>query len=199
MKKKINLFQKKIFYLIIILIMSQVVCAKFKATTTAASLKPPAAISWSDWQIDSDGKSRINLSPVTLKGGNELQLKYQLKGDSNSYVIIRKTFVEKPLENVPLTFLIKANAPSDFEIKFIDSDGSTLLKKIPLAGMYKDWTQIVIYQNNLEYVWGGDDKFSGLSKLEFAISGKGSGTVWLDQIGFGEPSNFHWIIILGAP
>ena len=146
-------------------------------------------VNWDDpaqWEIDGDGKSTVELSSVAAKSGNGLQAKYALRADQYGYVILRKSFPRKPSQDMPLTFLIKAEAPSDLEIKFIDADGSTFFKKVPLSGHYKDWTQMVVYANNLEYGWGGDDKFDGLSKLEFAISGKGSGTVWLDEVGFGE-------------
>ncbi len=178
-------------------------CAEYQKKETAPP-KPPyqpkeevkveapfqslVKVNWDDpaqWEIGGDGKSMVEITQVPAKAGNGLQVKYELKGDPHGYVIIRKRFTEIPSEDIPITFLIKAEAPSDLEIKFVDADGSTFFKKVPLRG-YKEWTQVIVYKNNLEYGWGGDDKFSGLSQLELAISGQGRGTVLLDEVGFGE-------------
>lgn len=146
------------------------------------------SVNWDEpaqWEIGSDGKSMIEVSQVPAKAGNGLQVKYELKGEPHGYVIIKKRFTEIPSEDIPITFLIKAEAPSDLEIKFVDADDSVFFKKVSLRE-YRDWTQIIVYKNNLEYGWGGNDKFSGLSQLELAISGQGRGTVLLDEVGFGE-------------
>ena len=141
----------------------------------------------SQWETAGDGKSIIELTSIPAKIGDGLQIKYELKGDPHGFVIVRKKFTEKPSQDIPITFLIKAHSPSDLEIKFIDVDGSIFFRKISLAGYYKDWTQIVVYLNNLEYGWGGDGKFNGLSEFELVVSGRGSGTVWFDEVGFGSP------------
>ena len=150
--------------------------------------QPLVKTSWDDpaqWEKDGDGKSIIELTPSPAKADNSLQIKYELKGDPHGFVIMRKKLSERPSRDIPVAFLIKAESPSVLEIKFIDAGGSVFFKKIPLSGQYKDWTQVVVYLNNLEYGWGGDGEFKGLSQFELAISGKGSGTVWLDDIGFG--------------
>ncbi|MDP3786162.1 MAG: hypothetical protein Q8R05_01190 [Candidatus Omnitrophota bacterium] len=155
-------------------------CAEYQKKEIKLNWDEPAK-----WEIGGDGKSVIEVTEVPAKVGNGLQIKYELKGDPHGYVIIKKRFTEIPSEDIPITFLIKAEAPSNFEIKFIDADGSTFFKTVSLRG-YRDWTQVIVYKNNLEYGWGGDDKFNGLSQLEFAISGQGRGTVLLDEAGFGS-------------
>lgn len=142
---------------------------------------------WDDvasWKTGNDGKSSVELSPVEGKSGTALQATYELKGEYG-WVVINRNIAKKISQDIPITFLIKADATSDFEIKFIDKDGSTFFRKMPLRNQYKGWTQIVVYPNNLDYGWGGDDNFDGFDKLEFAFSGKGSGTVILDEIGPG--------------
>jgi len=141
----------------------------------------------SQWQVSSDGKSIIEIQSVPVNVLKGLEIKYTLKGDPHGWVLIRKKIESMPPENIPVTFFIKADSSSDLEIKFVDRDGSIFLKKISMAGKYKDWTQVVVYKDNLEYGWGGDAEFNGLAELELAISGKGSGTIWLDEIGFGNP------------
>ena len=155
-------------------------CAEYQKKEIVINWDEPAK-----WEIGGDGKSVVELTQASAQVGNGLQIKYELKGDPHGYVIIKKRFTEIPSEDIPITFLIKAEAPSNFEIKFVDADGSTFFKTVSLRG-YRDWTQVIVYKNNLEYGWGGDEKFNGLSQLEFAISGQGRGTVFLDEIGFGS-------------
>ncbi len=183
-KRKISLIKLLglIFFLVSILFSG---CAK-RITVPKAFLEE----TWdeiSQWQVDTDGKSIIEIQPVAANVLKGLQVKYTLKGDPHGWVLIRKKIDSLPPPNIPIIFFIKADSPSDLEIKFVDSDGSIFLKKISMAGKYKDWTQIIVYKNNLEYGLGGDAEFSGLTEFELAISGKGSGTIWLDEIGFGNP------------
>jgi hypothetical protein len=151
--------------------------------------KVPIKETWdnvSQWEIYSDGKSTIKIKSIPAKIENGLGINYILKGDPYGWVLIRKHMPEVPPKNIPITFFIKADGTGNLEIKFVDNDGSTFLKKISLAGKYRDWTQIVVYKDNLEYGWGGDGEFNGLTDFEIAISGEGSGTIWLDEIGFGS-------------
>jgi len=139
------------------------------------------------WETGTDGKSTISLKTVPSKYGNGLEISYDLKNQDYGWAEIRTATIGKPAANIPLVFLLKANSPSYLEIKFIDTRGSTFLKKIDLKGKYSDWTQIVVYSSNLDFGWGPANKFSGLKGVSLAISGKGNGTVWLDEIGLGTP------------
>ncbi len=146
--------------------------------------------SWDEvdqWEISSDGKSTYEIESVPAGFGKGLEIKYNLKGHYG-WVQLKKTITDMPSEDIPIAFLIKSDASGDLELKFVDSDGSVFGKKISLKNRYKDWTQTIIYRNNVDYWWGGkDDQFNGLSELHFAFSGKGSGRVWLDEIGFVSP------------
>ncbi|TLX76997.1 hypothetical protein E9993_04745 [Labilibacter sediminis] len=85
----------------------------------------------------------------------------------------------------PLVFNLKANSNDYIEFKFIDINGSIFGKKLLLKDEFKDWTKIVIYPNNIEYWWGGeDDVLDNLKSFEIAISGTGAGNIWIDKIHF---------------
>jgi len=85
-------------------------------------------------------------------------------------------------------FKIKADAPSTLEIKMVDTDGSTFWKTLNAAGKYLDWTQVVVYVGNLDYAWGGDDKFGKMKYFGLALSGaKSKGTIRLKEAGIGKP------------
>ena len=140
----------------------------------------------SQWQISTDNKSVIEVNSVLAEVSNGLEIKYVLKNAPHGWVMISKHIQVAPPEDIPITFFIKASGGGDLEIKFIDDDGSVFGRKIPLRAKYGDWTKVVIYLNNTEYWWGGDGEFNGLKKIEFAFSGKGRGTVWLDEISLGD-------------
>jgi hypothetical protein len=168
-------------------------CKEYEQPPAMPAAKPQfqslVKVNWDDlgqWKTDSDGKSAIEIASVPGKSGNGIQVTYELRGDYGWALIGRKTNENLP-EDVPLTFLIKSDASSDMEIKLIDSDGSVFFRKFSLRDKYADWTQLVIYRNNLEYGWGGDDKLDKLAKIEIAFSGKGKGTVILDEVGSSKP------------
>lgn len=159
--------------------------------------KSPVKENWdeiSQWTPEGDGESSINITTRSACFGSGLEIAYALKKEPHGWVQFNKKIINPPPENIPVTFLIKAEgAVGDMEIKFIDSAGSNFGKKINLKDKYKEWTHLVIYRKNLDYWWGGDDDYKGLSELSFAFSGKGNGKVVLDEIGFGTedmPASF---------
>ncbi|MDD5737316.1 MAG: hypothetical protein PHH20_03390 [Candidatus Omnitrophica bacterium] len=166
-------------------------CKEYEqAQKTEQQPQIPVKAGWDDlsqWKTDMDGKSAIELASVPAGSGEGIRAVYELRGDYG-WVLIRRKMAEKIPEDVPLTFLIKSDASSDMEIKLVDADGSVFFRKFPLRGKYADWTQVVVYRNNLEYGWGGDEKFDKIADLEIAFSGKGKGTVDLDEIGLGKPA-----------
>lgn len=133
------------------------------------------------WQLDNDKGSKISLNQVKGIYNQALKIDYQLK--PNSWVIIRTKFDKIPDRTKPLTFFIKADAGCDFDIKFIDEDGSEFGRKVSLAGKYKEWTPMAVYMKNVEYWWNGDKKFSGLKTLELGFAGTGRGKIYLDEMG----------------
>ncbi|MBN2189859.1 MAG: hypothetical protein JW728_01445 [Candidatus Aureabacteria bacterium] len=137
------------------------------------------------WAIGTDGKSSIVINSCESPCAQGLEIKYELK-KGGGWVQFNKKISSGFSGKTPFSFLIKARAAGDMEIKFIDKDGSTFWRKIKLNGSYKDWQNIVVYDNTLEYAWGGDDNFDGLSEISLAFSGTGAGTVWLDEIGFSK-------------
>lgn len=139
----------------------------------------------SQWKPEVDGKSTIDIKAVPACFGKGLEIKYVLKKEPHGWVQFNKKIAKPVSEDIPVVFLIKADATGDMEIKFIDSDGSNFGRKINLKDKYKKWTQVVIYKKNVEYWWGGDSEYDGLSELSIAFSGKGKGEVVLDEIGFG--------------
>lgn len=145
---------------------------------------------WDDvalWEKSTDGKSSIELHDIFCKKGHGIELNYSLKDTNWGWVQIKKSVTENWDESVPVTFFLKADSPSLFEVKFIDKDGSVFIKTVELKDKYQNWTPIVLYMNNMKYGWGGDQKFDGLQDFCFAVSGKtGSGTVWLDEITFAK-------------
>lgn len=138
------------------------------------------------WEMDSDGRSRIELSSVPAKVGDGLELNYILRGRPHGWVLIRKAIGKRLPESIPIVFLIKVIGTGDLELKFVDGKGTNFGRKISLDGKYEDWTQIVLYRNNLEYWWSEEAKSDGVADFELAISGRGRGIVWLDEIGFGH-------------
>lgn len=143
------------------------------------------------WETFHNDSSTIQLLPFSGYGGNGIQANYKLDTNykSSAWVIMSYDSIKNFDKNTtPIVLLIKANANTDMELKFIDKDGSVFLKRYSINKIFNDWTQIVVYLKNTKYEWGGDSLFDEISKFEIAFSsdGTGSGTVWIDEIGVGK-------------
>ncbi len=148
-----------------------------------------AGVSWDSpalWQASTDGSSQVVLgagegaqagAAVTAKwtlapGGGWVQMKAEAAGVD---------------EKTPVVFYLKAEGTGDLELKLVDADGSTFGRKIPLTGQYAKWTPIVIYPGSLDHWWGGDDLLGIVREFHVAVSGRGTGTLILDEVGLGRP------------
>lgn len=185
-----NVFKKLCTALCTVFLAVSVFCSNVYAESSASGIpsKSPVKENWDDvsqWKADGDGKSTIDVKSAPACFGKGMEIKYILEGKDHGWVQVNKKIAPSALEDIPVVFLIKADATGNMEFKFIDSDGSNFGRKIDLKDKYKDWTQLVIYKKNLEYWWGGDSEYSGLSELSIAFAGKGNGKVVLDEIGFG--------------
>ena len=147
-----------------------------------AQIIPPNWDNPSQWTLLNATGCSIQLSSdSTLTNGDGLVADYQLS-PAPGWVILRKAVSFDATRN-PVTFLIKASSTDNLELKFTDSDGSVFGRKISMQGTFLDWTRVTVYLNNTSYWWGGDSAFGTLATFELAVSGTGSGTVSLDEIG----------------
>ncbi len=142
----------------------------------------------SQWELHKHENSAIELLPYAGIHGNGLQVNYNISpGRSEAgWVIIRHNSIMGYNKNHPIVLLIKASANDDIELKFIDEDGSVFGKRYSIRKRYSIWTNIVIYQRETTYWWGGDTKFDNFNSFEIAFSGDSTGTVWIDEIGLGK-------------
>jgi hypothetical protein len=153
------------------------------------------APNWDDpaqWTTMIDAGCTLNFSSLPDgQNGDGLTINYRLK-DGYGWANMRKQ-ISFDVATFPVTFLIMSSSADDLELKFTDSDGSVFGRKISLTGKYANWTRVTIYVNNTSYWWGGDVKFGTLAWFELAVSGTGSGTITIDEIGEGQrdlPSSF---------
>ena len=149
-----------------------------------------SGVSWaswdtvSEWRQITDGKSKIELTSVNGKTDEALQLRADLVADG--WVVIAKDLADGFPRDRPLSFWIKAASPSFLEVKAVDEDGSNFLKKIALKDKYSDWARVTVGRETLEYGWGGNEHLGDVTEIAFAVSGGGSGVLWLDQIEWGQ-------------
>ncbi|MCX5678814.1 MAG: hypothetical protein NTY76_06880 [Candidatus Omnitrophica bacterium] len=160
----------------------------FSAILASAAAADAPREKWDDtakWSTNADSGCSVKLTSFRGENSNILKADYTLN-NRGGWVVLSKVVIGRIDKDTPVTFLIKAVSPDDLEMKFIDADGSIFGKKVPL-GKYGEWTEIVLYPGNTDYWWGGDDKLDQIVTFELAISGKGSGSIQLDEIGPGKP------------
>lgn len=149
-----------------------------------AQIEPPRWDNPSQWSLLSGPSCSINLSfDSSLTNGDGLIADYQLT-PSSGWVIMRKV-VSYDVTRNPVSFLIKTGSTDNLELKFTDSDGSVFGRRFSMEGKFADWARVTVYLNNTSYWWGGDTTFGTLAYFEIAVSGTGSGRVWIDEIGKG--------------
>ncbi|MDA3891490.1 MAG: hypothetical protein PF517_07465 [Salinivirgaceae bacterium] len=109
-----------------------------------------------------------------------------LEGLPNNWVSIKSKIKDLSLiEKYPIVLSLKAESNDVLELKFIDKNGAIFGVKLPLINKYKSWTNLVIYPNNIEYMWGGkDDVMDKPEYFEIAVSGRGQGKIYLKNLSF---------------
>ncbi len=140
------------------------------------------------WSFYKDNDCEIKLSPYSGINDDGLKVEYNLKPNSqeSGWVIMRTDSITGYNNNKPIVMFLKASGEVDIEFKFIDNDGSVFGKRASLEKIYTDWTSVALFQNDLDYWWGGDEIFNELAGFEIAFSGKGRGIVGIDEIGIGK-------------
>ncbi len=89
------------------------------------------------------------------------------------------------------TWFLKGNANGNvFEIKFVDEDGTTFGKKLPISGIKEDeWKKFTLPIKELHYLWGGKDQnVDKITSFYIAIS-RGiaqKGYVLIDEFCYSE-------------
>lgn len=135
------------------------------------------------WMFDQNASSTITCTSCQGLKENALMINYILS--PRSYVRIIKNNIYLPEEN-PMIFFLKANSADDIELKFIDEDGSVFGIRYSLENHYKKWNHIVIYAGETMYWWGGDTIRNNIVSFEIAVSGSGSGSLCIDEVGVGK-------------
>jgi hypothetical protein len=157
----------------------------FAADHAYAQLLSPAWDSPAHWSTLSDVGCSVTCTSLGIGlNGDGLTVTYQLK-PGYGWVNLRHV-VSFDVRSYPVTFLLKASSSDDLEIKFTDADGSVFGREISLKDTYKDWTRVTVFLDNTSYWWGSDLTFGTLSWFELAVSGTGTGTIWIDEIGQGQ-------------
>ena len=157
----------------------------------APTTRGPSWDNLAGWVITSNDLTTTEIKNV-VEPKPGIQVNYQLGGD-HGFVQLRRIVGENPSTNPAVTFLMKAEGTGQLEVKFVSGDGSTYGAKVPMPDNFTDWRRVTVYRNDLEYWWDGNDTFDRLAEFHIAISTKGSGTVWLSEIGWAAentPSSF---------
>lgn len=133
-----------------------------------------------EWQIAKDNGCEIKINQYEDDETNKpvFNIDYQLKSGFG-WVEFKTGGVDLDVVDQPISFKLRARSSSDFEIKFVDEDGSVFGRKISLKNKYQDWEEITVSVKNLEHWWGGDNKMDKLVYLALAVSGSGEGSVEL--------------------
>lgn len=141
------------------------------------------------WEIQKSDQD-IYLNFYNAKD-NYLELEYAFYGtekvsNKNRWLALRNRINESSLfDKLPLVLRLKSESKDILELKLIDEDGSVFGTKISLENKYNSFSEIVIYKNNVSYLWGGkNDVLDNIKYFEIAISGNGKGKLYLQNLYF---------------
>ncbi|MBN2453014.1 MAG: hypothetical protein JXB40_01965 [Candidatus Omnitrophica bacterium] len=155
--------------------------------TYAAAAAADGDLRWDDaaqWSTNADSGCFVKVNGFTGENDDGLRIDYRLKPEGG-WVALSKVVIGRIDQDTPVKFLIKASSSDDIEMKFVDVDSSIFGKKVAL-NRYGRWTEVVIYPGNTDHWWGGDDNLDQIVTFEIAVSGKGSGRIFIDEIGTGK-------------
>ncbi len=149
---------------------------------------------WDDfgeWTTNSDGESAVLLETTFEAGSPLLRVTYFLR-PGFGFVELMHPMDEVPDEQ-PIVLRVRAEGEGMLELKMIDADGSVFGRKLPVAEVGGEWTNLVVYLRNTDYWWGGDDEFGTAQRFALALAGQGAGTFEIARSGpgaAGTPPSF---------
>jgi hypothetical protein len=170
------------------ILLALLVLASGLVATQIANAAPKTWDTPAQWSIFTDGHSSLKLSTETCRTDQGLKTAFELNSDHGWTVMVKRFPNMERLSN-PVSFWIKAQAECDLEIKFVDSDGSVHLKKLPLKERYREWSRLVITRRDTQLAWKiSKNENVPTAELQIGFAGQGSGTVWLDDLSFAPKS-----------
>lgn len=144
----------------------------FVVTLLMLVLIPARVKAIGSWNVLNEDNSKVEVLDVS----DAVCFKYSLSV-GNGWVSFETEDIANYSNDSALIFELRAVSTSDFEIKFVDADGSVFGKKFKLSEANRQKQEYVIYLDSLEHWWGGDSNFNEIKSLSFAVSGKGSGKI----------------------
>jgi hypothetical protein len=162
--------------------------SKWKIATVAIPLLTAAALcagslkigNSAGWELVTDGQSKIKFAEEKTKTGNILKADVKLK-QGGDWIILKKIFKTDIAPDSKVAFKIKANADFDLETNFVKTSGAVHNKRTSLKSKYKDWTTVTVSPGEIKLGWKVKRNPGDGSEFQFGFSGKGSGTVWIDD------------------
>ncbi len=123
--------------------------------------------------------------------GMGMHVGYDL-GSGGGYVIVHKQLSLPLPENYAFTFYLRGEGPrNNFEFKLLDATGKNVWWRNQRDVSFPtDWQPVTIRKSRLTLAWGASRarEPKQVGAIEFAISAGegGSGSIWIDDLGFEE-------------
>lgn len=140
------------------------------------------------WEQQCSSGSSVSISGFPGIHSDGLKCEYSIPSADGYFSVIVTPEEIFSFDN-PVVFYIKVDSlveNNTIELKFIDQDGSVYGRKARLCDFSGAWKQVVVYLKDTEYWWGGDATFDKFADFSIAVSGRGTGTLLLDEIEFGK-------------
>jgi hypothetical protein len=143
------------------------------------------------WTATASEGAQVWLAQEPGKVGQALRIDFDL-GNSNAYVIVRKSFSFSLPRNFAFTFdLLGEGLRNNLEFKLVDPSNRNVWWWRQRDLVWPPaWQTMTVRKSRLDLAWGttSDVKLQKVGAIEFAItSGEGgSGSIWIDQLAFEE-------------
>jgi F5/8 type C domain/Bacterial alpha-L-rhamnosidase 6 hairpin glycosidase domain len=145
----------------------------------------------SGWTATASEGTHVWITSEPGHTGEAMRIGFELN-TGGGYVIVRKSFALPLPENFAFTFELRGDArPNNFEFKLIDARGKSVWWRNQRDFVFPhDWQRITIRKSRITFAWGATPaaELKQVGAIEFAIAAGegGSGSVWIDELGF-EP------------
>ena len=169
-------------------------CLYFLLLLAIFAFVPATAQNWNDpneWKINLGDSSSLNLSKFNDSAKEGIKAEFELRNANHSYVNMQLEPKQMFDPEVPVVFNIKTNASCDLELKMLDEENTTYLRKLTMKEKFENWTSLVFYLKDLDYGWDSkNDSYHKFGKFKYfglAFSGvNGKGEVLLNNASFGK-------------
>lgn len=125
------------------------------------------------WVSGHDGNAVVNISAGKGIKDNCLKMTYDFSSKGEWCQVYKEADLGSIKDFAVLVYVKSKKTDHVFEVKMTDEDGTVYGRLITMDARFKNWTEVRLGPDDIEYLWGGEDKkLDNIKNISFAVNGR---------------------------